>query len=181
MTKHLRVSWSLLEAWARGDQQAVISRLNGLSWASNEAMEIGRKAHEVVSQNGILHNEIKADALYEKVNEAGENSNKFVVELADWLTLSGIPDIKIPSTKTIIDAKTGNRKSFRYKPMQLYIYAYALEKLGESYNRGIILKIDRLGLNPLDYSVFKITDTKKQMAEDFIFTYATDIYNFLYK
>lgn len=177
----LRVSWSILEAWARGDQQAVISRLNGLSWSSNEAMEIGLAAHKVVSQNGILHEEIKPDALYEKVNEAGENSNKFVVELEDWLTLSGIPDIKVPSTKTIIDAKTGNRKSFRHKPMQIYLYAYALEKLGEDYNRGIILKIDRAGLNPLDYTVFKITNAKKQMAENFVYTLATDIYNFLYK
>lgn len=93
----MRVSYSILSAWARGDYDRAVAPFTGREIEPTEAMTNGKNQHEVWERHGrktgSLPNEFGGDKL---VNPLFESDTKRAVRLPepyDWIELSGVLDV----------------------------------------------------------------------------------------
>lgn len=116
----LKLSYSLMAMWERGEQSAVIEALHGHWRQPNEYMKFGIQMHEEwereVKETGMLPTVFGSGALREPQTELYK-----VIQLADWLWLSGIVDLK--DGTTLCDYKTGRGTASSYtNSMQHGVY-----------------------------------------------------------
>lgn len=175
----IKVSWTILSAWAAGKKQEALTMLAGNYMNPTQPMIDGKNAHANVSTKKLrLTHEFKEDTIFEDMTgDKNTWKNRFQITLDEWLQFSGIVDAYVPSTQTIIDLKTGKRKALEIDPMQLFLYGYAYHKMGIPAKRGIIQKLSKKGDRALDYFVYAITEKRIAQAKDYIFTIASEIYS----
>ena len=187
----LRASWSVFERWASGDHDDALRMSMGLPMRMmNEnirlAIEFGKETHELIASKKLDPlGFIPKNAIYEKVEpDKKKYINYYKVELSEWLIFSMIADVlyQLPNgTWAVVDWKTGRLNSTEQKKMQVYIYAYILSQLPEpiTVSLGIIAKIEKDGQGLIycpDYSMYKINEDKLMLAENYIDTVATEMY-----
>lgn len=102
----IRVSYSILSAWARGDIDRAIAPYAGIQDEPNEAMIAGKKLHERWEQE-VRRTKHLPRIFGGRNLEAPELelSTKKVRKLTDWCVLVGVLDVKDGCTG--IDYKTG--------------------------------------------------------------------------
>lgn len=184
--KKIKLSWSILSAWSSGDKDRAIKMLMGEEMEATFPMEEGIRIHDLIAEKKLLLLPFMSkDAIFEKVVPDREKCiNYFRVEIFDWLDISMIADVldmKSEMGRLLIDWKTGSRKSMEHNKLQLYVYAYALSMLPEPIviDNAVIAKVgeDSSGAILLeDWSLYKITPEKLELAENYIESNASEIY-----
>lgn len=184
--KKLRVSWTILSTWSKGDRDTAVKMIAGLPTPTNEYMERGKRIHNVISENKIkLIDEISDEAIFEDFRPDEKVwTNYFKVPITEWLDLSLVIDVLDPSNHLIIDWKASSRRSSEHNKMQIYMYALAMHLEGHDIDYGIFATVDEAksdgGIFCREYTKFKINDEKLELAHNYIETVGSDIYSFLH-
>lgn len=109
----IRVSYSILNSWARGDIDRAVAPYAGIEVESTEAMEYGKKKHAAwekeTRKTGRLPRRFGGRKLKSPQLEL---STKKVRKLSDWCYLSGVLDVL--DGDTVIDYKTGRSSASEY-------------------------------------------------------------------
>lgn len=109
----IRVSYSILNSWAKGDIDRAVAPYAGIEIESTEAMEYGKKKHAAwekeTSRTGRLPRCFGGRKL---TSPKLELSTKRVRKLNDWCYLSGVLDVL--DGETAIDYKTGKTPASEY-------------------------------------------------------------------
>lgn len=158
--------------------------VRGEKTPTNIYMEEGARIHDIIASKRLKLIPIISDsAIYEDiVPDKKKWVNYFKVPVFDWLDVSMVVDVLDPKNKLIVDWKTGRGKSTEYNKLQVYIYAYLLGKEGIDIKYGVMAKVreDLSGaILCTDYSIYKITPEKLELAENYIESNASEIYSFL--
>lgn len=107
----MRVSYSMLSAWERKDYDSAIGMWLGVSSPKNEAMIAGTTFHEdwedEVKRTGKLPSVFGVKYLNNPETEV-----KIVKKLSDWLTLSGVIDLR--DVPDMYEYKTGRTPASTY-------------------------------------------------------------------
>jgi len=176
----MRVSWSILNAWARGDRDNACRMLAGIETEKTPAMERGIRLHRTIAENKMkLIPIISKNAVFEGVNDySGVRINYYRVALNDWLYLSLVVDVLDEDNNLIIDWKASRKKSTEHSKMQIYLYALALSKLPvpKKIKYGVYATVKENGkIYCDDYSIFKINNKKLDLAYNYAITIAGEI------
>ena len=109
----IRVSYSILNSWARGDIDRAVAPYTGVEIESTEAMEYGKKKHtdweKETKRTGRLPRKFGGRKLNSPQLELG---TKKVRKITDWCYLSGVLDVL--DGDTAIDYKTGRATASEY-------------------------------------------------------------------
>lgn len=110
----LKVSYSLINLWQRGDYQGVWDALHGKWKPATPQMEFGTKMHkeweEEVKRTQHLPKIFGGNELVKPITE-----KYHLVQVYDWLWLSGIIDLQYGENgETIVDYKTGRGNANSY-------------------------------------------------------------------
>jgi hypothetical protein len=110
----LKISYSLIRLWERGDINALIEALNGIWQEPSPAMEYGTMKHkeweDEVNRTGCMPEIFGGQKL---VNPKTEQYYK--VQLTDWLWLSGVIDLEYGAEgENLVDYKTGQGNANAY-------------------------------------------------------------------
>jgi hypothetical protein len=151
----------------------------------NMYLREGRRIHEKIAENKLrLLPFIKDTAIFEGKYGEKNMQNYFRVPVFEWLDMSMVADVLDPVEKLLIDWKTGMRKSTEHNQLQLYVYAYLLTRLPEpvEIEKAIIGKVRETKEGAIicdDFSLYKINEEKLALAENYIESNASEIFNFL--
>lgn len=131
----IRVSYSILNAWANGDIERAIAPYAGVETESTEAMEYGKKMHGIWERYVKKHKAIPKIFGGRKLETPEiELATKRVRKLTDWCVISGVLDVKDGTTG--IDWKTGKATASDYtnsKQHEVYQVLYPELKRFEYY------------------------------------------------
>ena len=182
--KRLKVSWTILSTWAKGDRDGAMKLLAGIELPRTPAMIEGSRIHDIISQKKLkLIPEITDKAIFEDIQPDKHIwTNYFKVELNDWLDLSMVIDVI--DEPRIIDWKASTKRSTEHNKMQIYLYALGVEKATDKkITEGIFGTVKDYDGAIIcdDYSVFKINKAKKELALNYAETIAGEIYSFINK
>lgn len=182
----IKLSWSIISAWSSGRKDDAIKMIMGDTVAENIYMTEGKRIHKIISDKKLrLLPFIKDTAIFESDGDVIEGRiNYFKVNVFDWLDMGMIIDVLDPVEKIIIDWKSGSRKSSEHNKMQLYVYAYLLSKLPEpiEIEKVIMAKVSESQQGVItcdDFCIYKINEEKLAVAENYIESNASEIYQFL--
>lgn len=131
----IRVSYSILNAWANGDIERAIAPYAGVETESTPAMVYGKKAHAKWERYAKKFKRLPKIFGNRKLNNPKlELSTKKVRKLTDWCVLSGVLDVK--DGEIGIDYKTGKGSATDYvnsKQHEVYQVLYPELKRFEYY------------------------------------------------
>ena len=109
----IRVSYSILNSWARGDIDRAVAPYAGVEIEATEAMEYGKKKHEAWEKETRRTGRLPARFGGRKLKSPQlELNTKKVRKLNDWCYLSGVLDVL--DGDTAIDYKTGRTPASEY-------------------------------------------------------------------
>ena len=189
--KAIKLSWSILSKWSTGrayDQKEALQMLlaRDAEREETDAMKEGSRIHKKIALKQMKLLPMMSDnVIFEGDRELGDFTNYFRVGVFDWLDMSLIVDAIDYENKLIIDWKTGSRNSTQHNKMQLYVYAYLMTKLQDNPlvpENAILAKVyeDTSGaIICSDFSMYSIDENKLTVAENYIETNASEIFNFL--
>lgn len=167
----LKISYSIISMWEKGDINGVIEALNGHWQKPNKYMQYGIEQHEKweaeVKQTGCLPEVFGGQEL---VKPEVEKYRK--IQVLDWLWLSGITDLQHGENgEYLVDYKTGKTVSDAYlRTMQAPIYkilfpeAKLFRYLCHNQYNGTITS-----------SYLRLTDKLREEALEKVVTVACDI------
>lgn len=185
------LSWTKISSWSAGRTDEAIKMIMDSSGSDeNIYMREGKRIHSKIAEGKFrLLPFMKDTGRFELPNgenpeEKRKDPNYFRVEVFDWLDMSMLVDYLDPVEGLIIDWKSGSRKSTEHNKMQLYVYAYLLSRLPEPIiiNRGVIAKVWESPegvVSCSDFSLYKINEEKLEIAENYIESNASEIYNMI--
>ena len=131
----IRVSYSILNSWAKGDIDRAIAPYADVETESTEAMEYGKKMHAVWERYVRKYKKLPKIFGGRKLKAPElELNTKRVRKLTDWCVISGVLDVKDGSTA--IDYKTGKSSATDYvnsKQHEVYQVLYPEIKRFEYY------------------------------------------------
>jgi hypothetical protein len=191
MKNKLKLSWSKISAWSRGDKDGLYKMLAGLETEVTPAMEHGRRVHKKIAslpftkQQALLPNIITETSEFEDFRpEDGVFKNYLKVELNDWLVFSMVADVIDPKERFILDWKTGSRNSNEHNKLQVYVYAMIamMANKGLNIEHGYIAKVRETTEGAViveNYSDYIITPEKLELAANYIQSNAQEIYNWI--
>ncbi len=174
----MRVNYSMLSAWERRDYEAAIGMWLGVERPKNEAMIAGTTYHEdweaEVKKTGKLPSIFGVKELNNPEPEV-----KIVKRLNDWLTLSGVIDLR--DVPDMYEYKTGRStasayaRSYQHKVYQIldprltmaHIYVYNQHTNTVTYER-VHLNLDTLkdGVNWVITLASEMKATLESMGYD---------------
>lgn len=167
----LKLSYSLINLWQRGDTNGVIEALHGHWQEPNEAMKFGIQKHKE------WENEVNATGCMPEVFGGKELENPkteqyYKEQLADWLWLSGVVDLEYGKNgENIVDYKTGKGGAGAYAN-SLQAGCYSL--LRPNAKRFTFKHFNQYD-GKTSSSVVFLTDALRAESFDKIFSIACDI------
>ena len=131
----IRVSYSILNSWAKGDIDRAVAPYAGVEMDSTEAMEYGKKMHACWERYARKYKRLPKIFGGRKLKAPElELNTKRVRKLTDWCVISGVLDVK--DGATAIDYKTGKASATDYvnsKQHEVYQVLYPEIKRFEYY------------------------------------------------
>lgn len=180
----LTLSWTKLNTWARRDYETFDKLMLGERLPETFPMKYGKDVHErIAKEKALLIPVLSRFTRFEDTTSRHKHDwkNRFEVTIDDWIQINGVVDAYDPNHLVMVDWKTGNYKSTEHSKMQIYVYAYCYDLLDIPVNYGIIGKVNEVDGEIVceDYSVYKITEEKLDLAHNYIVTCASEIADYL--
>ena len=109
----IRVSYSILSAWAKGDIDRAVAPYAGIEIEPTEAMKYGKKKHEAWEKEARRYGRLPRRFGGRKlISPQFELNTKKIRKLNDWCYLSGVLDVL--DGDVAIDYKTGKTPAGEY-------------------------------------------------------------------
>lgn len=176
--KRFRTSFSILNAFSKGDVQRAVDMYFKRNFVKTEAMEAGIRFHDEWERYVLKNKEIPKELSSKPIKLVDPRPElKLEVDLGDKFQFVGIIDCL--DGETIYEFKTGRSDSSNYaNGKQIDCYAYLLSKLGIKTTKGIYLHYNQHD-KETDKSVVYLTDNRLKTAEKWILKYTSDMYDYL--
>lgn len=171
-----RASFSVLDAWRRGDWQMAVEMYFKVCDFETPAMIEGKEYHQKwekeIKKTGCLPEVFGSHKL-----ENPEVELKIEKKLADWMEMVGVIDCY--DNGIIHEFKTGVASSQSYaNGMQLGVYALLLKLNGYPVEQGIIHRYNQ-HTGETEASYVWITKDYMNKALDWVETYASEMHSYL--
>lgn len=168
----LRVSYSVLDPWARGDYEEAINRYLRRPTITTPAMAEGKIFHEQwraeTEREGKLPKVFGSKELMKPECEV-----KLTCILDDWIEFVGVIDLL--DAPAIHEYKTGNANSLFYaSTMQIKCYQFLLAENGYAITKGYIHHYSQKR-DETTHSKIYLSDYTRTKARDWIVTYASEL------
>ena len=167
----LRLSYSLLTTWDRGDIQRAVDLYFHVDGFVNEAMINGRKVHEEIENHIIKFGEFPEWFFtYELVDPKPEEI--VIVEYNELFNIKGIFDCR--DGTTLFEFKTGGTDSLAWaRTWQLPIYFLIAEIAEIEIDKAFLIRNNG---EKTDFCIVHNTKKKREMAANIIDSIAPEIY-----
>lgn len=187
MNRPMKVSYSILAAWDRGDWDRAVAPFIGGEVEPTEIMIAGKKIHEKWEKE--TRRTRRAPAVFggeELIGQQMEFDTKRVVQLNDWLWLSGMLDrIDTPSF-----LPKGQKRGIDYKRSKNNAVSWANSKQGAIYKILFpeISLFEFHVFNPylkkedpdkVTMSMLHLSDRSLEVGIEWVLTNASELYNYL--
>lgn len=168
----MRVSYSILSAWARGDYDRAVAPFVGVEMEATDAMLEGRKLHEQweaeAKKTGKLP-KVFGGGSFSSDKPVFEKDTKRVVQINDWLTLSGVLDVL--DGVIGVDYKSGTTPSNAYaNSFQHKVYKILYPKLQTFYYIA-----HNQHNNTQSFSIAHLSDKSLVEGIEWVLTHASDL------
>ena len=168
----LKISYSIINLWLKGDISGVVEALNGHWQEPTEAMAYGLRKHKdwenYVNETKCLPMEFGGGEL---INPKTEQYRKLCV-MDDWLWLSGIADLQYGNKgQVLVDYKTGKGSANQYAN-SLQVGCYKVLFPEAKYFKFLCYNQQE---DKITTSIIRLTDNLYQEALDKIMTVGCDI------
>jgi len=177
MKNKFRASFSVLNAWAKGDWERAVEMYFKLDDFTNQAMEEGKEWHkkwENEIENTSCLPEVFGGARLEKP----KTELKLEFQLADWLELVGVVDC-YDVEGDVYEFKTGHSSSQSYaNSMQTRIYGLLLKLHKQKVRKAIIHRYNQHS-KKADCSYLWLTSEQLKNALDWVHTFSSEMHNYL--
>jgi len=174
--KQIRLSYSILEPWSKGDYDEALRRYWREEQQPTQAMIEGKLLHQQ------WEDEVKKTKCLPQIF-GGEKLGvfrtelKLEVQLEDWLQLVGVIDLM--NDRKIYDYKTGRTQVSAYSSsQQIPIYQLLAVKSGLDVDEGYYLHFDQHS-KTIEKSKRYLTEKTMKDAKDWVITFASEIYSSL--
>jgi hypothetical protein len=172
--KKLRLSYSLLVCWDRGDVQGAMDMYLHKDVPVSDAAKNGRRVHEELSEY-INKNKSLPEWFFKYELKDPETDKVLVASYNDQFDLKGIYDCLDIPTKTLFEFKTGKSDSLEWsRTWQLPIYFLLAELNNIDIEKEIVIRNDG---KESDYTVVHNSERLRVEARNIIERYGPEILN----
>lgn len=171
----LRVSFSLLDAWSRGDTQLAIDTYFHVGGPKNKAMEYGIEFHDRIAKHIDKYNQFPDD-FFSYPLMIPEAEKKVVANYNELFDISAVFDcIDSPN---LFEFKTGVQPATTWaRKDQLPLYFLVAELEGIPIEKAYLIHYNQHS-NEKDYVVVWNTPDKVERARNIVDSYAPEIHSF---
>lgn len=174
----IRVSYSILSAWERGDYRSACASYLHIEQPTSLAMQTGKIQHEKISKYIQRNKKLPKILGYRHLsNPICENKQEVMIN--PEIKLVFIPDCV--NEETLYEWKFGTTEDpiSRYmRSKQVEVYSLALSKMNYLTNRAEYLYIN-LPRKEVYQGIIHLTDARRKMAEEWIVENATSFKDYL--
>lgn len=140
--KKLRLSYSLLSYWDRGDVQGAVDCYFHVDKAGNAAMENGKKVHEELAEYISTYSSFP-EWFFNYPLQLPECEKAVTVPFSEIVDLKGVFDCLDPVNKTLFEFKTGNSDSLEWaRTWQIPLYFLIAEIAKIDIEKAILIRND---------------------------------------
>lgn len=175
--KKFRTSYSLLNAWSKGDYQNAIEMYLKKPREINKWMKEGLRYHQEWEEY-ILKNKKLPKELDKKETKLISPKCELKLEMSinDKMEFVGVIDCL--DGQTAYEFKTGSSSSADYaNRLQLDCYSVLLEKNNYIIEKGIYIHYDQY-IQKTDKSIVYLTDVRRKRAMDWIKKHTSNMYKY---
>ena len=138
--KKLRLSYSLISLWERGDIQGAVDTYFHIDRGSNEAMDNGKKVHKEIEEHINTHNSFPNWFFNYDLN-IPETEKEVIVSYNELFDIKGVFDCLDVLNRTLFEFKTGNSDSLEWaRTWQIPIYFLIAEIDKIDIDKAILIR-----------------------------------------
>lgn len=176
MTK-IRLSYSLLSTWARGDVDRAVSTYFHLNDYTSPELEDGIKFHEDIGLY-ITQNEKLPEWLLSEPTSEVESEQEIIVEYNEMFDIKTIFDAYEPLRARLYEFKSGVRPSSEWaRSFQLPLYFLTAEIAGIPIDMAYLIHYNQYR-DEKDLTVVHNTELLRDKARQYIDAYGPEIYKY---
>jgi hypothetical protein len=169
----LRLSYSLLSLWERGDIDGAVATYFHLDRPVNKAMVRGREVHREIEEYIQKHRKTP-DWFFNWEFDSPEPEKEVVVSYNELFNLKGIFDCL--DGKTLFEFKTGNTDALAWaRTWQLPIYFLIAELAEIEIEKALIIRHD---FKESDFAIVHNSQSKRDDARNRIDSLGPEIYDY---
>lgn len=174
----IRLSYSIIAAWLRGDWDNATAPFMGRETFSSEAMEAGKRYHRKWEKEALRTGRLPHVFGGGKLAEGFRTEQKREVWLNEWIQISGILDLI--EGKSATDYKTGKKNATGYaNGDQHKFYKVLAPELETFYYRCMNQHLRRGIPERTSFGVVHLTDRALEDGIEMILTVAPEIHKYL--
>jgi hypothetical protein len=176
--KKIRLSYSLLSLWERGDIEGAIDTYFHLDKKGTEAMENGKRVHKEIEEHIKTYNTFP-EWFFDYPLTLPETEKEVVVSYNEMFDLKGVFDCLDPVEKTLFEFKTGNSDSLEWaRTWQLPIY-FLIAELGKiDIDKAILIRNNG---KESDFVVVHNSKRLRDKARNIVDSLGPEIYEYFTK
>lgn len=176
--KKIRLSYTLLSLWSKGDVQSAVDTYFHLDRPITEAMKRGKETHEELQAHIEKYNSFP-DWFFNYPLSLPEAEKTVIVEYNELFDLKGIFDCLETLDGTLFEFKTGNSDSLEWaRTWQIPIYFLIAEIAKIPIEKAILIRHNQ---GKSDFCVVHNSQRLRDRARNVIDSIAPEIYSFFLK
>lgn len=170
----LKISYSIINAWAQGNHDRAVDMYLKRDTFMTRQMQEGRDMHEAWAEESRATNRLPK-VFGAKPLTSPRIEEKRLVQLSDWLMLSGIPDLQ--DNKVIHEYKTGVTESDAYartkQPNVYQVLCY------QDAPKMCVIHHYNQYTKEVDVSYIHLTKQTMKDGAEWIITYSSEFYDYI--
>lgn len=173
--KKLRLSYSLLEAWKRGETDQAISTYFRVSGEPTPQMIEGKEIHEQIAEHINKFNTLP-DFLIEQELKIPSTEMEVTVPYNELFDLKAVYDCY--DSPTLYEWKTGVQPSITWTRTHQLPFYFLVGELGKlKIDRAILVRYNQYDKSR-DFAIVHNSKTLRDKARNYIDSYGPEIYEF---
>ena len=177
----LRLSYSLLNIWGRGDVDGAVQTYFHLNKPATRQMKEGRRIHKDIADHVEKFNTFPEWLNFKYDLALPESEKEVVAEYNEMFDLKGFFDCYDTVDKTVFEYKSGVSDSLEWaRTDQLPFYFLIAELLGLEIDRGILIHFNQY-TESTDFCIVHNSSSKRERARNLIDSEGPSIYDFFDK
>lgn len=176
--KKIRLSYSLLSLWERGDINGAIDTYFHIDRPSTEAMDNGKRVHKEIEEHIKVYNAFP-DWFFNYPLKLPETEKEVVVSYNELFDIKGVFDCVDTVSGTLFEFKTGNSDSLEWaRTWQLPIYFLLAELNKMDIEKALLIRHNG---KQSDYCVVHNSQRLRDKARNIIDSIGPEIHDYFTK
>lgn len=178
MQKKIRLSYSLLSCWERGDVDGAVAQYFHLDRPGTEAMDNGRRVHKEIEEHIRKYNTFP-DWFFKYDLTLPETEKEVVVSYNELFDLKGVFDCLDTPNKTLFEFKTGNSDSLEWaRTWQIPIYFLLADLNKMDVEKALLIRNNG---KQSDYCIVHNSERLREVARNVIDSIGPEIHEYFLK